>query len=260
MYICLLSMFVITYLPVLWKTCLFLYYDSSFVPTYPDFDNNPEVHQIFGLFDDEMPAEWKACSTSWHRFSHHMWNKSQCVEAIIDVMPNRRELIDYDYVQLSDVCRVAILYLHGGVYVDMDICAETHTRIPKCDACFVKTSPGVSNDIMIVKKHHPVLKNILYAYADAQWMNRFFYVPYIRTMFTTGPVQLSLAVQNYPFTKTVTYASMSVKHIHGSSWHSWDAIVFMHPIISICTIIILIFIYGYTNELILYMRSEEFCS
>lgn len=217
------------YAPIIWRTLFFLYVDSSFVLSYPPTSSHQKVHQVFGLFGDDMPPHWAECSETWQSFSYKRWNKTECISAIQTIMPHRRELIDYKAVQLGDVCRVAILYLHGGVYADMDICAQKHTRFPVCDACFVKTSVGLSNDFFIVKKGHPVLLNILEMYANAKWIDNSLYLPYIRTMFTTGPVQFSLALQNYPGVQTVTYASMSLRHIHGSSWHGWDSSIFMHP-------------------------------
>lgn len=197
--------------------------------SYPPISRPQKVHQVFGLFADVMPSHWAECSKTWQSFSYKRWNKTECISAIQTIMPHRRELLDYKGVQLGDVCRVAIIYLHGGVYSDMDICAQSHTRFPVCDACFVKTSVGLSNDFFIVKKGHPVLLNILETYADAKWIDNPLYLPYIRTMFTTGPVQFSLALQNYPGVQTVSYASISLRHIHGSSWHSWDSPIFMHP-------------------------------
>lgn len=217
------------YCPILWNLLLFLKADSSFVVSYPDTKKREHVHQVFGLFGDEMSRSWAECSKSWHAFPYTQWNKTECISAIQTVMPDRRELLDYKGVQLGDVCRVAIIYLHGGVYADMDICAQEFTRFPKCEACFVKTSLGLSNDFFSARKGHPLLLRILESYANARWLDSPLYLPYIRTMFTTGPVRFSLAVQGYPGVRTVTYASMSLKHIKGSSWHSWDSPIFMRP-------------------------------
>lgn len=251
-------LFFLIYIPIIWKTLLYL--NASFPISYPDTSKTQSIHQIFGLFNDEMPQEWVRCSRTWQSFPYRRWNKTECISAIQTAMPHRRELIDYEGVQLGDVCRVAVLYLHGGVYTDMDICAKKHTRFPVCDACFVKTSVGVSNDFIVVRKGHPVLLSILESYANSKWMDIPVYLPYIRTMFTTGPVQFSLAVKSYPGIQTVTYASMSLLHIRGSSWHSWDSSFFMHPFIwALVLIWILCMINAKTFHICFYYISNSRC-
>ena len=66
------------------------------------------------------------------------------------------------------VCRSAIMYTQRGVYADMDICATPDTVLPQCDACFVQTLMGVSTDMMIASKGHPIFLNILHQHANAK--------------------------------------------------------------------------------------------
>ena len=176
-----------------------------------------------------MPEDWKECSASWQPFQVTRWDREMCETVILKAMPNRRELIDYHGVMFTDVCRVAIMYVHGGVYADMDVCADYEITFPDCDVCFFKTSVGVSNDLIISRKNHPVFLNVLHQYADYAWVNSWFYLPYIREMYSTGPVRFSLAVSNYPNTTVLRYENLKITHIHGNSWHSWDAVLFMHP-------------------------------
>ena len=82
---------------------------------------------------------------------------------------------------------------------------------------------------MIARKNHPVFLNILRQYADYAWVNSWFYLPYVQEMYSTGPVRFTLAVHGYPNTKVIPYENVAITHIHGNSWHSWDAVFFMHP-------------------------------
>ena len=186
------------------------------------------VHQIFIPFGP-IPLEWEECSASWNNFEVTRWDKDMCNTVIMEAMPYRRELLDYKGVMFTDVCRAAIMYVHGGIYADMDICAKRDIVFPRCEACFFKTSVGMSNDLMISQKKHPVFLNILQQYADYAWVDSWFYLPYIREMYSTGPVRFTLAAAEYPNTQVIPYENITIQHIHGNSWHSWDAVFFMHP-------------------------------
>ena len=36
-------------------------------------------------------------------------------------------------------------------------------------------------------------------------------------------LRFTIATQGYPNTKVLPYGNIAIHHIHGSSWHSWDA-------------------------------------
>jgi len=94
------------------------------------------IHQIFIPFGD-TPAAWEKCSQSWDAFKVTRWNKEICISVITQAMPNRRELLNYEGVMFTDVCSVAIMYVHGGLYVNMDICAKMglcYTFL-ECEVC-----------------------------------------------------------------------------------------------------------------------------
>ena len=218
----------VLYLPILYYTIQFLATEMNTKVTRVLDPERYHVHQIFIPFGP-TPPEWEKCSNTWDVFEVTRWNKSMCNSVIMEAMPNRRELLDYEGVMFTDVCRSAIMYVHGGMYADMDICAKRDFTFPECEACFFKTSVGVSTDLMIAEKKHPVFLNILQQYADYAWVNSWFYLPYIRTMYSTGPVRFTLATHGYPNTKVIPYDNVHITHIHGNSWHSWDAVFFMHP-------------------------------
>lgn len=216
------------YLPILYYTLQFLVAEYNIKVTRVIDPELYNVHQIYIPFGP-TPLEWEECSISWNTFDVTRWNKEMCNSVIAEAMPNRRELLDYEGVMFTDVCRVAIMYVHGGLYADMDICANKDFTFPKCEVCLFKTSMGVSNDLMIAEKNQPIFLNILQQYADYAWVNSWFYLPYIQEMYSTGPVRFTLATQGYPNMKVIPYDNVDITHIHGNSWHSWDAVFFMHP-------------------------------
>lgn len=223
-----LYLIAILYLPIVYYTFQFLFAEIHTEVTRVIDPGMYNVHQIYIPFGP-TPLDWEECSLSWNIFNVTRWNKEMCQRVITKAMPNRRELIDYSGVMFTDVCRAAIMYVHGGMYSDMDICANNDFTFPSCEACLFKTSMGVSNDLMIAEKNHPVFLNILQQYADYAWVNNWFYLPYIREMYSTGPVRFTLATQGYPNVKVIPYDNVDITHIHGNSWHSWDAVFFMHP-------------------------------
>lgn len=218
----------VLYLPILYYTIQFLAAEFNTKVTRVLDPGRYHVHQIFIPFGP-TPPEWEKCSLSWDVYEVTRWNKGMCNSVIMKAMPSRRELLDYEGVMFTDVCRAAIMYVHGGMYADMDICANKDFTFPECEACFFKTSVGVSNDLMIAEKKHPVFLNILQQYADYAWVNSWFYLPYIQEMYSTGPVRFTLSTHGYPNTKIIPYSNVHITHIHGNSWHSWDAVFFMHP-------------------------------
>lgn len=218
--------FCVVYVPIFYYTYEFLVAGYRTEVSAVPYGVDSAVHQIFIPFGP-MPSAWAECSRTWDSFVVTRWDEKMCQSVISKAMPNRRELLDYKGVMFTDVCRVAIMYVHGGVYADMDICAKPGFRFRKCKACFFETSVGVSNDMMIAEKEHPVFLSILQQYADHAWVNSWWYLPYIQEMYSTGPVRFTIATHGYPNTSVIRYEN--IIHIHGNSWHSWDAILFMHP-------------------------------
>lgn len=218
----------VLYTPILYYTIQFLVAEYNIKVTRVIDPELYNVHQIYIPFGP-TPLEWEECSLSWDTYEVTRWNKEMCNSVITEAMPNRRELLDYKGVMFTDVCRVAIMYVHGGLYADMDICANKDFTFPKCEVCLFKTSMGMSNDLMIAEKNQPIFLNILQQYADYAWVNSWFYLPYIQEMYSTGPVRFTLAAQGYPNAKVIRYDDVDIRHIHGNSWHSWDAVFFMHP-------------------------------
>ena len=54
------------------------------------------------------------------------------------------------------------MYVHGGIYADMDICAKQGITFPKCsDLLFQDLCRGKQHDLMIAEEKHPVFLNVL---------------------------------------------------------------------------------------------------
>ena len=89
------------------------------------------VHQIFGLFGDELEdhPRFVECVAENRKFcedngyTHKLWDGEACLTLIATEFPGYLQLWD-DFtqpVQKADFARYCILHRHGGIYVDMDI-------------------------------------------------------------------------------------------------------------------------------------------
>ena len=84
------------------------------------------IHQIWIHHDDiplhKYPLEhiqsWKMHHTSWN---YKLWTKDECDVMIHKYFPEVKEQYEKaQYVVKSDICRIGILILYGGLYADLD--------------------------------------------------------------------------------------------------------------------------------------------
>lgn len=126
------------------------------------------VHQIFGLFGDEMPEIFKMQQKKTKKWAqkngyiYKLWDKKKCLNLIskypefLDMYMNTRT-----EVMKVDIARFLILYHEGGVYLDMDV--EPKIRKLKnfnwaCDGCkHAKTGKEVIDmEVLQSVKGHPL--------------------------------------------------------------------------------------------------------
>ena len=83
------------------------------------------IHQTWK--SAEVPGRWSASARSWSRhhpaWSHRLWSDAAARTLIARCLP--RHLASYDAlpygISRADFIRYAVIYLHGGVYTDLDI-------------------------------------------------------------------------------------------------------------------------------------------
>jgi mannosyltransferase OCH1-like enzyme len=151
-----------------------------------------------------------------------------------------------------DAARYFILYHYGGVYLDMDIECRGNTGglslwltkksnkditvlvramdSIRVDSMFPLTDPmGMSNDVMFASKGNSFFKELIEALPKR---NKWYGLPYLTVMFSTGPMFLSLVYMNYPSAMQEVlalspelYSETDAKfflHLQGGTWHSSD--------------------------------------
>ena len=109
-------------------------------------------------------------------------------------------------VQRADVGRLAVLFLHGGVYLDLDVRCERALDAPELgllekEIVLPRTWPaGVSNDVIVAAPGCGLLALALASAARASKIASVLLFPsgYGRVMFSTGPMFLTLSALRWP--------------------------------------------------------------
>jgi len=147
----------------------------------------------------------------------------------------------YD-IQRVDAARYFILYHYGGVYTDLDIgclgdrhyddLIQSLNSSKAKGALFPLTNPmGFSNDVMFASKNHPFLGQLI---DNLPKKNRWFGLPYLTVLYSTGPMFLSLSYSKLSSDERSQVLAMSPEiysqsgtryfnHLQGSTWWSIDA-------------------------------------
>lgn len=163
------------------------------------------VHQTAPRNKSRWDPRWFACQKTWiqvcppEEFQHIFWEDPQLRELVKEVFPQCLEMYDnYEqHIQRVDFARAAMLYLHGGLYVDMDVealsCPFPHFPPGRVS---VVASPYVQNErhqnsLMASPPRHPFWLSLV---REAQ---RRFSEPekYKTTWQLTGPQLLDFCIE-----------------------------------------------------------------
>eukprot|EP00933_Yihiella_yeosuensis_P006477 TRINITY_DN111175_c0_g1_i1.p1 TRINITY_DN111175_c0_g1~~TRINITY_DN111175_c0_g1_i1.p1 ORF type:complete len:452 (-),score=56.55 TRINITY_DN111175_c0_g1_i1:96-1406(-) len=87
------------------------------------------VHQTAPSDRNRWDPRWECCHKSWHQvcpshsFQHILWDDDGLRDLVKEAFPEHLEIYDgyEEHIQRVDFARAAMLYLHGGLYVDMDV-------------------------------------------------------------------------------------------------------------------------------------------
>jgi hypothetical protein len=109
-------------------------------------------------------------------------------------------------VQRADISRLAVLFLHGGVYLDLDVRCERRLDAPELallerEIVLPRTWPaGVSNDVIVAAPGCGLLELALRSAAAAERVTSALLFPsaYARVMFSTGPMFLTISALRWP--------------------------------------------------------------
>lgn len=148
----------------------------------------------------------------------------------------------YSYnIQRVDAMRYFVLVRYGGIYLDLDI--STIRRLDPLlsyPAWSCRTLPtGISNDALGSIPNHPFFMHVI---NSLDTYNRYWLLPYITIMYTTGPLFLSVMWKeylNYAHAPNESLHNLMVDEEHfgnsygffnntdGGTWHGKDVEVIL---------------------------------
>ncbi|CAF0884795.1 unnamed protein product [Rotaria sp. Silwood1] len=172
-----------------------------------------------------IPFKWQQASNSCRTFhsdyKYYLWTDKEGRSLIEKEFPCILSTFDsYPYdIQRADVIRLVVLYVYGGIYLDLDIiCLKPLDKLLNYEFILPQTKPvGLSNDFIVAKPRHPFLLQIL---NDLPKFNRNFFTKYPTVMFSTGPMFLTHEASSYPNRSSLDIISPVLygKYVYNSSY------------------------------------------
>lgn len=238
-------------------TAPYFYWDSNpatqWVPPPPERVNLNKTGQfklvapkiIHHRWNDEhVPERWAAvrqrCIDMHPDYKFILWTAETERAMLQQHFPWFLKTYDnYKYtIQQADVTRYFFLYLHGGLYLDLDVeCLKRVDYLLTYPIVLPLTWPvGFSNDVLVTPPGHPFYKQVTEA---ARKWDRVYGTKYPTVMFSTGPMFLTYQAMLYPDRNGIwalprslygKWAHSSIAffdHYHASMWHSSDAAIFL---------------------------------
>ncbi|EJS41374.1 sur1p [Saccharomyces arboricola H-6] len=231
------------------------------------------IHQTYKT--ENIPEHWKEgrqkCLDLHPDYKYVLWTDDMAHEFIKEEYPWFLDTFEnYKYpIERADAIRYFILSHYGGIYIDLDDgCERKLDPLLSFPAFLRKTSPlGVSNDVMGSVPRHPFF---LKALKSLKHYNKYWFIPYMTIMGSTGPLFLSVIWKQYKrwgipkngtvrilqpaYYKMHTYSFFSISK--GSSWHLDDAKLMKALENHILSCVVTGFIFGF---FILYGEFTFYC-
>jgi mannosyltransferase OCH1-like enzyme len=188
---------------------------------------------------DKVPIMWQPAYHTCQRlntgYTLMLWTDAK-IDAFFDEhYPWFKEQFEsYKYIiQKMDVFRLFVVYHYGGVYMDLDI---------QCNVPFDEVlrdvsgeqgvvmpatwHPGVLNELIIAKPHHPFLKHVI---SKLRAAHHEYVLHYYTILASTGPLFVSRCLEAYPERARHVY-QMPMRHakfqyfepVAGDTWQRWD--------------------------------------
>ena len=170
-------------------------------------------------------------------FTYKLWTDEDVEELIVKEYPwFTKTFKSYSYdIQRIDVAKYFILYHYGGIYLDLDIqCKVDLSQILKKHSAYpiilAPTTPvGVATDLLITTAKNPFFFQLINDLNKTS--SKWYIVPYITIMWTTGPMYVTNHVWDYQRQENILilekelYQNIYFNNFHFSSWHRWDGIL-----------------------------------
>ncbi|QPG75304.1 hypothetical protein FOA43_002655 [Brettanomyces nanus] len=198
------------------------------------------IHQTYKT--EDVPEIWRAgqqrCKDLHPEYEYILWTDDMARKLIEEEYDWFLETWDsYKFpIERADAIRYFALVRYGGIYIDLDDGCERKLDPLLTVPAFARTTTptGVSNDVLGSVPGHPFFVKVL---NNLQNYNRNWLVPYITIMFSTGPLFLSVILEQYRRNNIPEEANVRIMLpddytgkensffviSKGSSWHLDDA-------------------------------------
>ncbi|KAL7674930.1 hypothetical protein ACOME3_001202 [Neoechinorhynchus agilis] len=197
------------------------------------------IHMIW--LQGEPPDKYKtnvdecmALNPSW---SLSMWTNVKIIDMMEMEYSNFVDLYDELAInEKTDLARFMILHSRGGIYLDIDHkCLKTFTddvfgARNNTDVILRKIGLGLSTSFMASAKGADFILKLMETVGTRKfWFLRF--SPYLHSMFSTGPVALTMFYYSYGGPSKIVVIPNQVAnrifvHFREGTWHTWDGKLF----------------------------------
>lgn len=157
-----------------WIHAAFIWQGST-IKSLDNLLNNQQIEYIPKILhqtyrnQSSIPFQWQRASNSCRalhsNYEYKFWSDSDARRLIEKEFPSLLPTFDsYPYdIQRADVIRLVVLYVYGGIYLDLDIfCLKSLDNLLKYQIILPKTVPvGLSNDILFSQAKHPFLLYVI---------------------------------------------------------------------------------------------------
>jgi len=212
------------------------------------------IHQTWKT--EEIPEKWKdavhSCKIKNPDYKYILWTDKRMEEFVKYKFPDfYKTYMGYPHhIQRCDAFRYLVLYIYGGIYLDMDIvCKKNLDPFLSYDIVFAKSynlNTTYTNMFFAVSPYHPFLKfcieelpNFAYSYA--------LFGKHLHVMNSTGPFFLTKMINEYKLDNIPNYYVLSNEefagdcnvcndaaceggeyfgHVTGSSWVGNDSLFY----------------------------------
>ena len=164
------------------------------------------IHQIWIQGCENLPEKYKNYSDKWklqENYQYICWN-DKTIRDLINIF-DKTLLDSYNYFDLlqqkSDLARYIILYLFGGVYIDMDIepgniSLDNVLNLNKPLIMAKGGSTIASQNFMVSVKNHPLFKDLI-NHIKINYKKKWFDILTIYVQRTTGGLIYQKLLDNY---------------------------------------------------------------
>ncbi|KAK3099559.1 hypothetical protein FSP39_006240 [Pinctada imbricata] len=129
-----------------------------------------------------------------------------------------------------EIGRYVVVHHYGGIYADLDVerIGDIHDLL---EVIFLKKQRVIlhlgnlnlaGNVFFAAPKRHPFLEHVMFGLSES---NRWYIIPYLNVMFTTGATYFHGCYRNYRYKGEMLVLADSneyVLHHRASSWLRWD--------------------------------------